>query len=135
MTDASHRYAPRLPKYRTWMEDTFRPQWSRSWVRLNAILLLREQAELIRSARTQVQVGKFGNIAEFDSIVIPGAKWLVIGDAKNNSVSLKLTPIPLWARDCEEIPRRFFLLPLDGSKSWKFRPRFAAAVENNVSTQ
>lgn len=100
--------------------------WSKSWVRLNGVLLLREQAELIRSARAQVQAGKSGNLGELESVVIPGAKWRVIGDAAVTSVSLKLTPIPVWTTNTDVLGKEFFLLPLDGSKWWKFRPSSGA---------
>lgn len=120
MSDACHRYAPVLPEGVTWMADAFRPNWSRSWIRLNAMLLLREQAELIRSARTQVQLGKSGIITEFESVVIHDAKWEITGDAETNSVSLKLTPIPDWVANAA-VPKNFFLLPLEGSKFWKYR--------------
>ncbi|MFZ3375782.1 MAG: hypothetical protein WA183_09535 [Chthoniobacterales bacterium] len=96
--------------------------YSKSWVRLNGVLLLREQAELIRSARAQVQAGKSGNLGEHESVVIPGAKWRIIGDAAATSVSLKLTPVPAWTTNNDVLGKEFFLLPLDGSKSWKFRP-------------
>ena len=54
--------------------------------------------------------------------------WHVSGDAIANSVSLKLTPIPSWTNNRDALDENFFLLPLDGSKSWKFRPRLVASV-------
>jgi hypothetical protein len=108
--------------------EVFRSNWSRSWIRLNATLLLREQAELIRFARAQVQSGKSGKLGERESVVVGGAKWQITGDANASSVSLKLTPIPAWTRSHGVIDENFFLLPLDGSKSWRFRPRLMAAA-------
>jgi hypothetical protein len=127
MNEIYSRYAPVLTACHSF-SDMFRPNWSRSWVRLNATLLLREQAEIIRFARAQVQSGESGKVAELESVVIPGAKWQVGSDANTDSVSLKLTPTPAWASNCEVIGENFFLLPLDGSKSWKFRPRLLAAA-------
>lgn len=129
MNEASSRYAPILttgPRFGSFSE-AFRPNFARSWLRLNATLLLHEQAELIRSARAKVQLGKSGNLGEINSVVIAGAKWHISGDAIANSVSLKLTPIPSWTNNRDAIDENFFLLPLDGSKSWKFRPRLVAS--------
>jgi hypothetical protein len=129
ITETCSRYAPILtntPMFGSF-SDVFRPNWLRSWIRLNATLLLREQAELIRALRTQVQLGKTGDLDEMESVVIPGARWQITGDATANSVWLKLTPIPIWTRDRDMIPENFFLLPLDGSKSWKFWPRSVAS--------
>jgi hypothetical protein len=93
---------------------------SRAWLRINLTLLLREQAELIRWSRAQMQAGKSGKLGEPPSVVIPTSKWLITGDAATNSVSLKLTPAPKWTTDHTVIDDAFFLLPLDGSKSWTF---------------
>jgi hypothetical protein len=126
MHEASSRSAPVLtPARLTSFSDIFQETWYRSWIRVNAALLLREQAELIRATRAQVQAGKSGNLGEPESIVIPGAKWRINGDVVTNSVSLTLTPVPIWTTDNDIIGKTFFLLPLDGSTSWKFRPRQA----------
>jgi hypothetical protein len=117
------------------ISSIFRPDWLRSWIRLNAILLLREQAELIRASRAMVQLGKSGNLGEPESVVIPGAKWLIIGNAAANSVSLKLTPAPAWTANREIIPENFFLLPLDGSKSWTFRPHAVASSGGSLASR
>lgn len=130
MNEIYSRYAPVLTACHSF-SDMFRPNWSRSWVRLNATLLLREQAEMIRFARAQMQSGKSGKLAELESVVIPGAKWQVSSDANTDSVSLKLTPTPAWTLNPEVIGENFFLLPLDGSKSWKVRPRLLAAAGEN----
>jgi len=134
MSQTCSRYVPILtntPNFGSF-SDVFRPNWSRSWMRLNATLLLREQAELIRSVRAQVQLGKSGNLGEIESIVIPGAKWQITGDANANSVWLKLTPIPTWTENRDIIDENFFLLPLDGSKSWKFRARPMALTARDL---
>ena len=129
MTQASLRYAPVLtatPRFGSF-SNVFRPTWAPSWIRLNATLLLREQAELIRSARAQVQSGKSGKLGERESVVVHGAKWQIIGNANASSVSLKLTPIPAWTRNHKVLDENFFLLPLDGTKSWKFRSHSVAS--------
>jgi len=93
MSEICSRYAPLMTACHSF-SDMFRPNWTRSWVRLNATLLLREQAEMIRFARTQVQSGKAGKLGELESVVIPGAKWQITGDTIANSASLELAPIP-----------------------------------------
>lgn len=64
--------------------------------------------------------GQLGGPAEHASVVIPGAKWEIVPDIANRSVALKLTPTPEWASHSPVAPPEFFLLPFDGSKSWKF---------------
>ena len=117
MCEASSRYAPAL----TASSDMFRQGWHRAWIRLNLALLLREQAGLIRRARAQVQAGKSGSLGEPESVVVPGATWRITGDTETNSVSLKLTPLPAWTTDTAVVSEGFFLLPLDGTKWWKYR--------------
>jgi len=96
------------------------PYVERAWIRSNAYLLEREQMELIRNARAPMAAGRSGHLADWQSVVIPGAKWVVTGDAGTNSVSVKLTPIPRWITAGGALGDDFFLLPLDGSKGWKF---------------
>lgn len=127
MDKAVSCYAPVFTTDHSFSE-VFRSNWSRSWIRLNATLLLREQAELIRSARTQMQSGKSGKLGERESVVVHGARWQITGDANTSSLSLKLTPTPAWTRSHGVIDENFFLIPLDGSKSWRFRPRLMAAA-------
>ena len=98
----------------------FSVSWSRAWQRLNLTFLLREQAELIRWSRTQIQDGKSGVLSERPSVVIPTSKWVITGDASTNSVSMKLTPAPAWTTSQTVIDDNFFLMPLDGSKRWIF---------------
>ena len=94
--------------------------WPRSWMRANAILLVREQADVIRSTRARLQAGESGDLGERSSIVIPGAKWHITVDATTNSGRFQLIPVPSWTtEDCNN--QNPYLLPLDGSKSWKFR--------------
>jgi hypothetical protein len=135
MRAASARHAPvftTAPSLAAF-SDAFRPAWDRSWIRINAALLLREQAELIRSARTQLRAGKSGNLGEVESVVVPGAKWCITGDAGTNSISLKLMPLPAWTADKEVITENFFLLPLDGTKWWKCRPVQAESRAQRVA--
>jgi len=98
------------------------PNIHRAWLRINFMLLLREQANLIRSAQAQMQAGKTGDLGDVASVVIPGSKWKIHGDTAANSVSLKLDPIPRWVSEKEVAGDDFFLLPPDGTKSWKFSP-------------
>ncbi len=129
MREASSRYAPAL----TSTSEIFGQTWYRAWIRLNLNLLLREQAELIRTARVQVQAGKSGSLGETKSVVVPGATWRITGDADTNSVSLKLTPLPAWTTDNDGMSEGLFLLPLDGSKWWKYR-RPAPESEKRVTS-
>lgn len=94
------------------------PNYVRAYSRVNLTLLLREQAEMIRFARARIQEGTAS--AEHASVVIPGAKWVMTGDPATNSATLKLSPIPEWAKSKSYVDESFFLLPLDGSRSWKF---------------
>ena len=107
----------------------FVPSGSRAWLRLNCALLLHEQALIIRHARAQMQAGKNGGLGEMQSVVIPGSKWTVTGDATTGAIALKLTPRPAWTIDSPVAPPEFFLLPFDGSKSWQFRPAPPALSE------
>jgi len=91
--------------------------YDRLWLRINSALLLREQAEMIRLARTQIASGKSGNLSIQPSVVIPGSKWQLTGDAAAGTISLKLTPYPKWTDDITTAS--YWLLPLDGSKSWQ----------------
>ena len=93
---------------------------TRAWARLNFALLLREQAEIVRFARARMVSGQLESSTERPSIVIPGAKWEILPDLASHSVALKLTPTPPWVQhDPDKVTSPdFFLLPLDGSKSW-----------------
>jgi hypothetical protein len=98
--------------------SVFSPNLSRGWLRLNCALLVREQAEMIRAARSEMESGRAGKLGEHPSVVIPGAKWEMTGDAISHSVTLKLTPLPSWT-GTDVAGKDFWLLPLDGSKGWK----------------
>ncbi len=103
--------------------DQPQPSFSRSWAHTNEILLCQEQADLIRHARTRLEEGASGDLGERESLVVPGARWHIATDANTNSVSLKLVPRPTWTANINDGYGIRFLLPLDGSKSWKFRTR------------
>jgi hypothetical protein len=94
------------------------PNLGRAWLRLNGSFLVREQAEIIRMARGEMQAGKDGNLGSYQSAVVPGSKWEISGDAAANSISVKLSPRPGWTKS-DVFDSGFFLLPLDGSASWK----------------
>lgn len=98
------------------------PRVDRAISRLNVVLLLREQSLMIRHVRAQMATGQLAEKTEHPSLVIPGAKWEVAADTAARTASLKLTPIPGWAdyKISSVIDSEFFILPLDGSRSWKF---------------
>jgi hypothetical protein len=100
-----------------WFNATL-PNITRAWLRENFFLLQREQMELIRNARVQVAAGANGRLAD----------WLINADAATHSVTLKLTPAPPWVSESGVVENDFFLLPLDGSQSWKFGVAGAAPV-------
>jgi len=132
MQQTAVRYAPILTANSS--VGLFTAGWDRAWIRLNAILLLREQAELIRATRSRVQAGESGDLGDQESIVIPGAKWHIVSDTNSNSASFQLTPSPSWTADTS-VPPNLFLLPLDGSKSWTFRKRPTQPTEARVATR
>ena len=103
-------------------QSLFTPNVLRAWLRLNTALVLREQAEMIRIARAQMEAGKSGDLGTHDSVVIPGVKWLLRGDASANTLTVKLTPIPQWLAENPVAGYHFWLLPLDGSEPWPLRP-------------
>lgn len=123
MTEATARSAPTLTNESVFgsLAEMFRPQWAKSWIRLNASLLLREQAEIIRSARSQVRAGRSGLVSQSKSVVVPGATWHVAANAGHDSISVRLVPVPPWTQDRDIIGDNFFLLPLDGSRPWKLK--------------
>lgn len=99
------------------------PRVDRAISRLNVVLLLREQSQMIRHVRAQMATGQLAEKSEHPSLVIPGAKWEVTADTAARTASFKLTPIPGWAdydKENRVIDNEFFILPLDGSRSWKF---------------
>ena len=101
----------------------FTPNLMRAWLRLNCGLLVREQAEIIRSAHAQMLAGKSGNLGSYPSVVIPSSKWEITGDAAAGTITAKLTPLPKWVAANEVTTDEFWLVPLDGSKPWKLQPR------------
>ena len=104
-----------------WLSQMWGKTWYQSWVRLNATLLRREQADLIRATRERMRMGASGDLGTRDSLVVPGSKWRIIADTKTNSASLHLMPLPSWTTDTDAVEQSLFLLPPDGSKSWSFR--------------
>ena len=103
-------------------QSIFTPNMLRAWLRLNGGLLVREQAEMIRGARAQMESGKSGKLGEYESVVIPGSKWVITGDAGTNTITTKLSPLPKWVAENEVTSDEFWLAPLDGSKPWQLRP-------------
>jgi hypothetical protein len=94
--------------------------FTRSAMRMHATLLLREQTELIRLARARLAAGL--PVESRDSIVLPSARWELVGDAHKNTVTTRLLNAPEWIVNNTVITKDFWLLPLDGSVAWQFRP-------------
>ncbi len=94
------------------------PDLSRMYLRIHASLIRREQAEVLRSTRGRILAQQ--SIDASPSVVVPGANWEITHDPVAHSVSLKLVPIPTWMR--EVTGPDYFILPLDGSKSWQLDP-------------
>ena len=97
----------------------FVPNLLRAVLRTNFCLLLREETAVLRAARTQMAAGTLGAQGEWPSALVPGSKWVVTGDASDNSVKLKLTPMPKWVTGREVVDDAFFPVLPDGSSSWK----------------
>lgn len=98
----------------------------RSYARIWASLLLREQTELLRIARERIATGQAPE--DRDSVVLPGRRWSFAADTNTNTVSLKLDKIPAWLGRHEIAPSTFWVLPLDGSKTWQFRSATRSAA-------
>lgn len=98
----------------------------RSYARIWASLLLREQTELLRIARERIATGQAPE--DRDSVVLPGRRWIFTADSNTNAVSLKLDKIPVWLGKNEIAPPSFWVLPLDGSKTWQFRSAARSAA-------
>jgi hypothetical protein len=94
---------------------------NRSAMRMHAVLLLREQTELIRLARARLAAGL--PVESRDSIVFPAARWELTADAQKNSVTTRLINAPEWIikNTITGKGTDFWLLPLDGSVAWQFR--------------
>lgn len=100
---------------------------SRAMMRITASLLLREQAELIRLARTRLATGT--PMEPYQSAVIPVARWELVIDPEKATVSTRLVGTPDWILKNEVTKSDFWCLPLDGSVAWQFH-RPVQAVSN-----
>jgi hypothetical protein len=89
--------------------------------RIHATLLLREQVNLIRTARERLDLGE--PVESRDSAVLPRARWEVTPDADRRTVSIRLTNAPRWVYKGDVVGSEFWVLPLDGSVPWQFRAR------------
>ncbi len=89
-------------------------------MRIHATLLLREQSELIRDARARLAAGR--PVESRDSAVLPGVRWELIADTEKNTVATRLAGAPQWIVKGDVTEDGFWLLPLDGSIAWQFRP-------------
>jgi len=91
---------------------------ARAAKRIYAMLLLREQTELIRDARARLAAGR--PVESRDSVVLPGLRWELSGDADKGTVATRLAGPPEWIVSNEVPSHDFWLLPIDGSVGWQF---------------
>jgi hypothetical protein len=103
----------------------FAPRVTRALLRIHATLLLREQSALLRLAREHMASGQ--PLEPRDSVVLPGRRWHFTADPVAHTVALRLDQIPTFITEQVVTDQRFWILPLDGSKSWQFRPPTRAA--------
>jgi hypothetical protein len=103
------------------LNSIFLPNLERAWLRVNFCLLLREQCELIRLGRKQMEApGSSAFPISWPSTVIPGSQWEIARETSQQpSLTMKLTPVPPWVSQKAVIDDQFFLVPLDGSAGWK----------------
>ena len=103
--------------------------FTRCVMRLNATLLLREQAALIRDARARLAAGQ--PVESRPSVVLPHLRWELTADLAKNTVATRLVDAPRWLVNGDITGRGddFWLLPLDGHLAWQFHApaRTAAA--------
>ncbi|MDB6173976.1 MAG: hypothetical protein JWL59_3287 [Chthoniobacteraceae bacterium] len=100
-------------------DNSFAPNIIRSIKRLNSMLILLEQAEMIRFARARMKEGVLE--AKHASVVVPGLTWEMKGDLETHSALIKLSSVPEWLADNDVTGDGFYLLPFDGSKAWTCR--------------
>ena len=96
-----------------------------AFARIYASLVLREQTELLRMARDRMAIGQ--TLESRESVVLPGRHWHFTSDTAANTVSIRLDKIPTWIAKGDIAPASFWVLPLDGSKTWQFRAPVHAA--------
>ena len=97
----------------------------RAMMRIHATLLLREQIELIRDARTRFADGR--PTETYNSVVLPGVRWELEANREKGTVATHLQGAPDWIRKNEVTSNEFWVLPLDGSAAWQFpRPALSA---------
>ena len=94
---------------------------SRVTKRIHASLLLREQVNLIRTARARLAAGL--PVESRDSAVLRRARWELTADSERNAVSIRLSHAPKWVYDGDVTGPEFWVLPLDGSMPWEFGAR------------
>jgi hypothetical protein len=104
----------------------FAPRATRALLRIHATLLLREQSALLRLAREHMANGQ--PLEPRDSVVLPGRRWHFTADPVAHTVALRLDQIPNYISEQTVTNQSFWILPLDGSKSWQFRPPTRAAL-------
>ncbi len=103
--------------------------FTRAVMRLTSILLLREQAALIRDARARLAAGQ--PVESRPSLILPHLRWELTADPVKNTVATRLADAPRWIVDGDVTGpgEDFWLLPLDGHLAWQFHApaRTAAA--------
>jgi hypothetical protein len=90
---------------------------ARATMLVYATLILREQTELIRDARTRLAEGR--PLIGRDSVVLTHLRWELTTDAAKSSVNTRLVGAPEWIVKTET-SGIFWTLPLDGSVAWQF---------------
>jgi len=96
------------------------PNVVRPIMRIHAMLLLREQTELIRDARARLTAGRA--VESRDSVVLPGLRWELTADAEKGTVATRLAGAPEWIvkNEVTGSGNDFWTLPIDGSEAWQF---------------
>ncbi len=79
---------------------------TRAAMRLHAVLLLREQAELIRDARARLAAGR--PVESHDSVVLPGLRWELTADVEKGTVTTRLVGEPEWIAQHDVTPDDFW---------------------------
>ncbi|RYD75211.1 MAG: hypothetical protein EOP84_18645 [Verrucomicrobiaceae bacterium] len=94
------------------------PNFSRAWLRLNAVLLLEEQVDVIQKVRREMKDKAADVSGSFASDLVSGALWQYEGRIEDQSFTLRLTNQPQWVGELQSVNPPF-VLPLDGSRRWE----------------
>ena len=102
--------------------------FSRSWQRTNVTIILDEQIELIRQARSWLNAEPTATPTEIESVAIPGSSWKIALDREQRTLELTLLNAPAWVTTSNVLGEGFYPMPLDGTVSWKFGPQVKAVI-------